>query len=116
MKRAGAETVQGLVAVAVALLAPPWGEQHGHCFCNERGWAQSAAVGSFSFTTDIKEDRTLQLPAGPPMGRRTVGITSAEEAAPTVRRHLIYGSTLDPTSFTPAALRFAGAGQAGGAS
>ncbi len=36
-------------------------------------------MGSFSFTTEIKEDRTLQLPAGTPIGRVTVAIT------PTVR-------------------------------
>ena len=45
-------------------------------------------MGSFSFTTDIKEDRTLQLPAGTPMGRVTVAITPADEAAPTGRRLL----------------------------
>jgi len=62
-------------------------------------------VGSISFTTDIKKKRTLQLPAGTPMGRGTVAITPAEGAAPTGRRLLIYGSTLAPTTFTPAALR-----------
>ena len=45
-------------------------------------------MGSFSFTTVIKEDRTLQLPAGTPMGRVTVAITPADEAAPTGRRLL----------------------------
>ena len=45
-------------------------------------------MGSFSFTTEIKEDRTLQLPAGTPIGRVTVAITPAEEAAPTGRRLL----------------------------
>jgi len=45
-------------------------------------------MGSFSFTTETKEDRTLQLPAGNPMGRVTVAITPAEEAAPTGRRLL----------------------------
>ena len=45
-------------------------------------------MGTFSFTTEIKEDRTLQLPAGTPMGRVTVAITPAEEAAPTGRRLL----------------------------
>jgi len=45
-------------------------------------------MGSFSFTTNIKEDRTLQLPAGTPMGRVTVAITPADEAAPTGRRLL----------------------------
>ena len=36
----------------------------------------------------LKEDRTLQLPAGTPMGRVTVAITPADEAAPTARRLL----------------------------
>jgi hypothetical protein len=45
-------------------------------------------MGSFSFTTDIKEDRILQLPAGTPMGRVTVAITPADEAPPTGRRLL----------------------------
>jgi len=45
-------------------------------------------MGSFSFTTEIKEDRTLQLPAGTPMGRVTVAITSADEATATGRRLL----------------------------
>jgi len=45
-------------------------------------------MGSFSFTTEIKEDRILQLPAGSPIGRVTVAITPAEEAAPTGRRLL----------------------------
>jgi hypothetical protein len=45
-------------------------------------------MGSFSFTTDIKEDRTLQLPAETPMGRVTVAITPADEVAPTGRRLL----------------------------
>ena len=45
-------------------------------------------MGSFSFITDIKEDRTLQLPAGTPMGRVTVAITPADEATPTGRRLL----------------------------
>jgi len=40
-------------------------------------------MGFFSFTTDIKEDRILQLSAGTPMGRVTVAITPADEAAPT---------------------------------
>ena len=42
-------------------------------------------MGSFSFTTEIKEDRILQLPAGTPdvtpMGLVTVANTPAEEAA-----------------------------------
>jgi hypothetical protein len=45
-------------------------------------------MGFFSFTTDIKEDRILQLPSGIPMGRVTVAITPADEAAPTGRRLL----------------------------
>ena len=45
-------------------------------------------MGSFSFTTEIKEDRTLQLPAGTPIGRVTVAITPADEAVPTGRRLL----------------------------
>jgi hypothetical protein len=45
-------------------------------------------MGSFSFTTEIKEDRTLQLPAGTPIDRVTVAITPADEAAPTGRRLL----------------------------
>ena len=45
-------------------------------------------MGSFSFTTEIKEDRTLQLPAGTPMGRVTVAITSADEATAKGRRLL----------------------------
>jgi hypothetical protein len=45
-------------------------------------------MGPFSFTTEIKEDRTLQLPAGTPIGRVTVAITPADETAPTGRRLL----------------------------
>jgi hypothetical protein len=45
-------------------------------------------MGSFSFTTEIKEDWTLQRPAGTPIGRVTVAITPADEAAPTGRRLL----------------------------
>ena len=45
-------------------------------------------MGSFSFTTEIKEDRTQLLPAGTPIGRVTVAITPAEEASPTGRRLL----------------------------
>jgi hypothetical protein len=36
-------------------------------------------MGSFSFTAEIKEDRTLRLPAGTPFGRVTVAITTALE-------------------------------------
>jgi len=42
-------------------------------------------MGSISFTTEIKEDRTLQLPPGTPTGRVTVAITPADEVAPTGR-------------------------------
>ena len=49
-------------------------------------------MGSFSFTTEIKEDLILQLPAGTPdvtpIGRVTAAIMPAEEAAPTGRRLL----------------------------
>jgi hypothetical protein len=45
-------------------------------------------MGPFSFTAEIKEDRTLQLPAGTPTGRVTVAITPADEAAPSGRRLL----------------------------
>jgi predicted nucleic acid-binding protein len=58
-------------------------------------------MGSFSFTTEIKEDRTLQLPAGTPIGRVTVAITPAGEAAPTGRRLL--AKLLDLQAAIPAA-------------
>ncbi len=58
-------------------------------------------MGSFSFTTEIKEDRTLLLPAGTPIGRVTVAITPAEEAAPTGRRLL--AKLLDLQSAIPVA-------------
>ena len=45
-------------------------------------------MGSFSFTTEIKEDRTLLLPSGTPIGRVTVAITPADEIEPTGRRLL----------------------------
>ena len=45
-------------------------------------------MGSFSFKTEIKEDRTLQLPAGSPTGRVTVAITPADNSTPTGRRLL----------------------------
>jgi len=45
-------------------------------------------MGSFSFTMEIKEDRTLQLPAGTPTGRVTVAITPADAVAPTGRKLL----------------------------
>lgn len=35
-------------------------------------------MGSFSFTAEIKEDRTLQLPEGAPSGLVTVAITAAD--------------------------------------
>ena len=45
-------------------------------------------MGTFSFTAEIKEDRTLQLPAGTPTGRVTVAITPADDSLPTGRRLL----------------------------
>ena len=61
-------------------------------------------MGSFSFTAEIKEDRTLQLPAGSPTGRVTVAITPAEEAAPKGRRLL--AKLLDLQAAIPAAQGF----------
>jgi hypothetical protein len=58
-------------------------------------------MGSFSFSAEIKEDRTLQLPAGTPTGRVTVAITPAEEAALTGRRLL--AKLLDLQAAIPAA-------------
>jgi hypothetical protein len=62
-------------------------------------------MGSFSFTTEIKEDRILQLPAGSPdetpIGRVNVAITPAEEAAPKCRRLL--AKLLDIQSAIPVA-------------
>jgi len=63
MRRAGAEPVQELVAVVPPRSSRPWGEPSGHCFHYQRGWPPLTAMGSFSFTTDIREDRTLQLSA-----------------------------------------------------
>ncbi len=51
-------------------------------------WAQGLAMGCFSFTTEIREDRTLQLPEGTPTGRVTVAITPADDATPSGRRLL----------------------------
>ncbi len=45
-------------------------------------------MGPFSFTAEIKEDRSLQLPSGTPTGRVTVAITPADEALPSGRRLL----------------------------
>ena len=45
-------------------------------------------MGSFSFTTEIKEDRTLQLPAGSPTGPVIVAITPADDSTPIGRRLL----------------------------
>jgi hypothetical protein len=45
-------------------------------------------MGSFSFTAEITEDRTLTLPPGSPTGRVTVAITPAEDGAPSGRRLL----------------------------
>ena len=58
-------------------------------------------MGSFSFTAEIREDRTLQLPAGTPTRRVTVAITPADEALPTGRRLL--AKLLDLQSAIPAA-------------
>jgi hypothetical protein len=58
-------------------------------------------MGSFSFTTEIKEDRALQLPAGTPIGRVTVAITPADDAAPTGQRLL--AKLLDLQAAIPAA-------------
>jgi len=46
-------------------------------------------MGCFSFTTEIREDRTLQLPEGTPTGRVTVAITPADDATPSGRRLLV---------------------------
>jgi hypothetical protein len=40
-------------------------------------------MGSFSFTAEITEDRTLTLPPGSPTGRVTVAITPAVANAAT---------------------------------
>jgi len=58
-------------------------------------------MGSFSFTAEIKEDRTLQLPAVTPTGRVTVAITPADECTPTGRRLL--AKLLDLQAAIPAA-------------
>jgi hypothetical protein len=58
-------------------------------------------MGSFSFTAEIKEDRTLQLPAGTSMGRVTVAITPADDAAPIGQRLL--AKLLDLQAAIPAA-------------
>ena len=58
-------------------------------------------MGPFSFTAEIREDRTLQLPAASPTGRVTVAITPADEAAPTGRRLL--AKLLDLQAAIPAA-------------
>jgi len=58
-------------------------------------------MGSFSFTAEIKEDRTLQLPAGSPTGRVTVAITPVDESTPTGRRLL--AKLLDLQAAIPAA-------------
>ncbi|MGL6132882.1 MAG: hypothetical protein ACRC1L_01625 [Prochlorococcaceae cyanobacterium] len=58
-------------------------------------------MGCFSFTAEIKEDLTLQLPAGSPTGRVTVAIAPAAEAAPTGRRLL--AKLLDLQAAIPAA-------------
>jgi len=58
-------------------------------------------MGPFSFTAEISEDRTLQLPAGTPTGRMTVAITPVDDAAPTGRRLL--AKLLDLQAAIPAA-------------
>jgi hypothetical protein len=58
-------------------------------------------MGPFSFTAEIKEDRTLQLPAGTPIGRVTVAITPADDAVPTGQRLL--AKLLDLQSAIPVA-------------
>jgi hypothetical protein len=58
-------------------------------------------MGPFSFTAEISEDRTLQLPAGTPTGRVTVAITPVDDAAPTGRRLL--AKLLDLQAAIPAA-------------
>ncbi len=58
-------------------------------------------MGSFSYTTDIKGDRTLQLPTGTPMGLVTVTITPADQVVPTGRRLL--AKLLDLQATVPAA-------------
>lgn len=46
-------------------------------------------MGSFSFTAEIRGDRTLQLPEGAPSGLVTVAITPADDALPSGRRLLL---------------------------
>jgi hypothetical protein len=58
-------------------------------------------MGPFSFTAEIKEDRTLQLPAGTPTGRVTVAIIPADNGAPTGQRLL--AKLLDLQAAIPAA-------------
>ena len=58
-------------------------------------------MGPFSFTAEISEDRTLQLPAGTPTGRVTVAITPVDDAAPIGRRLL--AKLLDLQAAIPAA-------------
>jgi hypothetical protein len=56
--------------------------------------------GFLPFTTGIKEDQPLQLPAGTPIGRVIVGITPADEAAPTGR--MMLAKLLDLQAAIPA--------------
>jgi hypothetical protein len=58
-------------------------------------------MACFSFTAEIKEERTLQLPAGSPTGRVTVAITLAAEAAQT--GHPLLAELLDLQTAIPAA-------------
>jgi hypothetical protein len=58
-------------------------------------------MGSFSFTTGIKEERTLHQPAGTPTDPGTVAMTPSDEAVPTGRRLL--AKLLDLQATIPAA-------------
>ncbi len=72
MKRAGAEPVQELVDTSLPRCLPPGPKRPtGRWFCSQSEWTQARAMGSFSFTTDSKEDRTLQLPAETPSATPT---------------------------------------------
>ena len=63
-------------------------------------------MGCFSFSVEIKEDRTLQLPAGSPSGRVTVAITPADDAAPT--GHWLLAKLLDLQAAFPLPIALAG--------
>ena len=55
---------------------------------NVEGSRKGGDMGSFSFTAEITEDRTLTLPPGSPTGRVTVAITPADGEEPSGRRLL----------------------------